>query len=298
MATAVDDMVSQHDAVLVDRHRAGDRRAFGILYDAHYGRLLSYIRRRVREGDLVEDIAQEAFVKAFAAMGDLRETGRFYPWLTAITRRLILDHYKARVRVIAVPDLDAGQSEPADEALMQRQTQADLAAALLRVRARHQQVLWLREHEGLSYQDIALRLGIPETAVAPLLFRARKALQREYLAITQQERSAVVVPALLFLADAARRLRDRLAAMVPYLPEPAALTSSMAAVALSFAAVVGGGAEVVDAPRLASPAPSVSGSAASAALATAVDVAPEASIRRETAQHARDGGLAPVAPYE
>lgn len=236
VGAVLDDAVGQHDARLIALHRAGDRKAFALLYDAYHERLSRFVQRHVREADMVEDITQEAFVRAYVAIDKLRDPTRFYPWLSVIARRLVMDHYRLRVRVTAVADIDPGQTEASDGELLQRLTHADLAAALLRVRPRHRDILRMREVEGLSYERIAERLNVPPTTVPPLLWRARVALRREYLAITQEERSWLVLPGLYMVLDGVRRVRDRVLQVAAYLPDPHALTGSVAAVAL----VIGG----------------------------------------------------------
>jgi hypothetical protein len=100
-------------------------------------------------------------------------------------------------------------------------------------------VLRLREDEELSYEAIAERLGIPLTTVPPLLHRARLALRREYLAVTEPERTAALVPVLYGATAALRRLRDRLLQAAAYLPDLTTLTTSIAVVAVQVAGMLG-----------------------------------------------------------
>lgn len=223
----------QQDSALVASHLSGDPLAFETLYNAYYHRLLRFVRKRVRQHEAVEDIASEAFARAYAAIEGLRDTSRFYPWLTMITRRLIIDHYRQRSRISLVADLDPGVTDDAPEGLLlAQQDHADVSAAMARIRGRHREVLQLREHQGMSYEQIAAHLGVPITTVPPLLYRARVALRREYLLITEGQGTAAYMPLVLLIGDAVRRLRERAAQLVSMLPDPTALTGSMMAMAV------------------------------------------------------------------
>ena len=222
----------QQDSALVALHLSGDPLAFETLYNAYYHRLLRFVRKRVRQHEAVEDIASEAFARAYAAIEGLRDTSRFYPWLTMITRRLIIDHYRQRSRISLVADLDPGVTDAPEGLLLTQQDHADVSAAMARIRGRHREVLELREHQGMTYEQIAAHLGVPITTVPPLLFRARVALRREYLLITEGEGTAAFMPLALLIGDAIRRLRERAAQLVSMLPDPAALTGSMMAMAV------------------------------------------------------------------
>lgn len=241
VVASYDDAVGKRDSLLIAQHRAGDPKAFEMLYQLHYHRLLRYVRHRVREQAVIEDVAQEAFARAFDKIDGLRDTTSFYPWLTMIAKRLIIDHYRARGRMTVVADLDPGLSEAPEAVLLEQQQHMDLAEAMQRIRGRHREVLMLREHEGLSYEEIAERLGVPITTVPPLLHRARLSLRREYLAVTENERTASLIPAAVyFFLDAVRRLRDRALQYTGYLPEAHVLTTPVAVMAITVAAAVGG----------------------------------------------------------
>lgn len=231
MATGEGELRRQ-DSALVALHLSGDPLAFETLYNAYYHRLLRFVRKRVRQHEAVEDIASEAFARAYAAIEGLRDTSRFYPWLTMITRRLIIDHYRQRSRISLVADLDPGVTDAPEGLLLAQQDHADVSAAMDRIRGRHREVLQLREHEGMTYEQIAAHLGVPITTVPPLLYRARVALRREYLLITEGEGTAAYMPLVVLIGDAIRRLRERAAQLVSMLPDPVAFTGSMMAVAV------------------------------------------------------------------
>lgn len=206
------------DRGLVHLHQAGDAAAFDQLYRRHFPRLVRYLRRHTYDGFLAEEVAQEAFVRAFIALEHLGGERKFYPWLTVIARRLIIDHVRSAQRQRLIADLDQDVAQAAEDQALRAMEDQDLRTALERTRARYQTVLRLRDWEGLSYREIALELGVSSATVPPLLFRARDSLRREYLALTQG-RVAALWPAGS-VAEMVRRVHERFGRVVAQLPEP------------------------------------------------------------------------------
>lgn len=237
---------SERDEQLLHNHRAGDAAAFGRLYELHYDRLLRFVRHRVRDYHLAEEITQDAFVRAFGAAQHLKDGSRFYPWLTVIAQRLAIDSFRrgGRVSPVAEFNADLGFEPAADEHLIAACEAEALEAALGRVRERHRQVLrW--QTQGKTYEDIAELLNAPITTVPPLLFRARQALRREYLAVTEAERIAAV-PALGALGLAFRRWTSRGTQMASWVPEPAMLTAQFASLVMVVGVALGMGSIAVN----------------------------------------------------
>lgn len=228
----LEQLAGERDHVLIERHVAGDADAFGELYALYHPRLLRFCRARVRDGFLAEEIAQEAFTRAFGAVDRLQDRGRFYPWLTVIAHRLVSDHYRRSWRLSFTAVVDPGLDPPADEGLIARAESDALQVALERVRPRHREVLRLRDTEGLSYDEIAVTLGTSTSTVAPLLHRARAALRREYLLVTQSERIAGLAPLVSVPLLWARRARDRVARYVAWMPDANAFCAPAACLAI------------------------------------------------------------------
>jgi RNA polymerase sigma-70 factor (ECF subfamily) len=223
------------DRGLVERHQSGDDEAFAELYRLHFARLVRYCRRHLRDPHLAEEIAQDAFVRAYVALDGLAGERRFYPWLSVIAHRLIIDHIRRHGRVTLEADIDTGVAAATDDLVVMRQDRHDLQTALERLRERHREILRLRDYEGLSYDEIATRLGLPSTAVPPLLHRARAALRREFELVSEGRVAAFLhLPALLLLA---RRSRDRLAMWITWVPEPATFGAPLAGAVLALAGV-------------------------------------------------------------
>ena len=199
------------DRALVVRYQQGDEGAFDELYRRYYPRLHLYCQRRVGDRHVAEELAQEAFVRALRAMPRFAGERRFYPWMTVIAQRLCIDHHRRASRVEPSSDIDPGSVEPEHDALFAAVDAGHLAEAMDRVAPRHREVLSLREHQGWSYLQIASHLNVPVTTVEALLHRARKALRREYLAVSSGTRLAGV-PLLGAGIAAIARWRARLAA--------------------------------------------------------------------------------------
>lgn len=195
---------------------------FAELYAAHYSRLVRFCRHRLgRDVHAAEEVAQEAFVRAFANLDSLRDERRFYPWLVGIARRLIVDVYRdAQRQARGIASLGSvvptAARETPEGLVLGRLADEQLLEALTRLSPRHQEVLRLREWEGLSSAEIAARLDISAETVRQLLYRARLALRQECRNITFAERLAAMVP--FAVLGGLRRARDRWAPWAGNLP--------------------------------------------------------------------------------
>ena len=227
----------ERDGALVARHQAGDGEAFAELYARHSTRLSRFCHRLIKDPHLAEDIAQEAFLRAFAAAHRLDDGRRFYPWITVIARRLVIDHVRSNARLRPHADLDTSAMAPAqpiEDEVVRRIEDDGVRTALGRVRPRHREVLRLRDWDDLSYTAIADELGVTPSAVPPLLHRARAALRREYL-LSEGPRALLLH--LLALWALVRRLRNRVAAWSNWLPDPGAMAGPVAGAVLGVSAL-------------------------------------------------------------
>ncbi|HWH31930.1 MAG TPA: RNA polymerase sigma factor [Egibacteraceae bacterium] len=236
MSALLEAIEDERDRGLVERHQAGDDAAFSELYALHYGRLVRFCKRLVRDSHVAEELAQDAFLRAYTSMDRLAGERRFYPWLTVIARRLVIDHVRRDGRVQPHANVEPVPAGATEDVVVQRLDGDHLLTALDRVRDRHRQVLHLRDWEGLSYEAIADRLGLAPTAVPPLLHRARLALRREYMLVTEG-RVAAFLP-LSAVTLAVRRLRDRVALWTSWLPDAGAISAPMAGAVLAVGALL------------------------------------------------------------
>ena len=234
MALRVEDIDLAADRELVERWQAGEHDVFDDLYRRYYGRLTSYCRKRVGDRDTAEEIAQEAFVKALQALPRFAGERRFYPWVTVIASRLCVDHHRRLGRVRPVEEVDPGTVDGDHGARLAFLADVDnLDRALQRLGPRHAEVLDLRERQGMTYAQIAAHLDVPQSTVEALLFRARKALRREFLAVAGDGRLA----SLPIIGVLLRRLSSAKARLAEVLPSLSQLGAPVAATAM--AAVIG-----------------------------------------------------------
>jgi RNA polymerase sigma factor (sigma-70 family) len=233
----LEQLEGERDHRLIERYLAGDADAFGELYARYSPRLLRFCQARVRDRFLAEEIAQEAFTRAFAALDRLQDRGRFYPWLTVIAQRLASDHHRRSWRLSFAAFVDPGTDPPADEGLIARAESDALRVALSRMRPRHREVLRLRDAEGMSYDQIAVTLGTSTSTVAPLLHRARASLRREFLAIVHSERVAGLAPLVTAPVAWSRRVRDRLARMMAWMPDANAFCAPAACLVIAAGSI-------------------------------------------------------------
>ncbi len=183
---------SDTDLVLVERTVAGDQRAFELLVLKYERRIQRLIARMVRDVDLVEDIAQETFIRAYRALPKFRGDAQFYTWLYRIavnTAKKTLIDFKRDPTVVesALRGADnddetyRSETEPIshetpDTVLAAKQISAVVNAAMEALPEDLRQAVTLREIEGLSYEEIAEFMNCPIGTVRSRIFRAREAI--------------------------------------------------------------------------------------------------------------------------
>lgn len=179
------------DMELVQRTIAGDQRAYGLLVLKYQRRIQRLIGRMVRDVDLVEDISQETFIRAYRALHQFRGDAQFYTWLYRIavnTAKRFLLELKHDPTVsesfLANDDEDETsrkKNEPtSDEGpesiLAAKEIAAVVNAAMDALPDDLRQAVALREIEGLSYEEIAVAMNCPVGTVRSRIFRAREAI--------------------------------------------------------------------------------------------------------------------------
>ena len=180
------------DAALVARVRLGDVRAFEMLVVKYQRRIERLIGRMVRDVDLVPDIAQETFIRAYRAIGKFRGESAFYTWLYRIavnTAKKALGELKRDPLVsesaFAARDDDDETSrveneltdgETPEAILASKQVAAAVNSAIEALSEDLRQAITLREIEGLTYEEIAELMNCPIGTVRSRIFRAREAI--------------------------------------------------------------------------------------------------------------------------
>ena len=178
------------DQQLVDRVRAGDKNAFNFLVLRYQNRVAALVARFIRDHQEVEDVTQEAFIKAYRALHLFRGDSAFYTWLYRIAVNTAKNTLVARGRRPPASDLDAGEAELVDigSPLRDRETpEGSLATAALKEAVGKaieelpedlRTAFTLREFSGLSYEDITEVMNCPVGTVRSRIFRAREAIDK------------------------------------------------------------------------------------------------------------------------
>ncbi len=180
------------DALLVTRAKQGDQRAFEMLVVKYQRRIERLIGRMVRDVDLVQDIAQESFIRAYRALPQFRGDSAFYTWLYRIainTAKKALVELKRDPLVSEgsfVADDDADETsrveneltdgETPEALLASKEIAAAVNAAIDALSEDLRQAITLREIEGLSYEEISDVMNCPIGTVRSRIFRAREAI--------------------------------------------------------------------------------------------------------------------------
>jgi RNA polymerase sigma-70 factor (ECF subfamily) len=181
------------DAALIERVKRGDTRAFEMLVVKYQRRIERLIGRMVRDVDLVPDIAQETFIRAYRAIPQFRGESAFYTWLYRIavnTAKKQLMELKRDPLVTESArasrdedDDNAGRvenelsdGETPDAVLASKQIAAAVNFAIEALSDDLRQAITLREIEGLSYEEIAELMNCPIGTVRSRIFRAREAI--------------------------------------------------------------------------------------------------------------------------
>jgi len=178
---------SETDRQLVQRAQRGDLRAFDLLVLKYQGRIAALVSRYISDASEVEDVTQEAFIKAYRALDKFRGDSAFYTWLYRIAANAAKNYLVARGRrpgadatledAEAFGDTDLVSESGSPEAVAMGDELAEVVAAALQALPEElRAALTLRELEGLSYDDIADVLECPVGTVRSRIFRAREAI--------------------------------------------------------------------------------------------------------------------------
>ncbi len=181
------------DLALVQRVQRGDVRAFDLLVIKYQRRVERLISRFVRDTDLVQDLAQEAFIRAYRALPQFRGESAFYTWLY----RIAVNTAKKQLMVLgrdpvitesalaerreqedetSAPQLEQRDDETPEAVLAGKEVARVVNEAVQALSQDLRQALVLREIEGLSYEEIAQVMNCPVGTVRSRIFRAREAI--------------------------------------------------------------------------------------------------------------------------
>lgn len=179
------------DQKLVVRVQKGDKTAFDLLARKYQHKIAKLISRYVRDRREVEDVTQEALIKAYRAIGGFRGESAFYTWLYRIAVNTAKNYLESQGRRPPGSDVEIDGAELIesgealrDQATPERQMLTDEIAATVHRVMEHlppdlRTAITLREFEGLSYEEIAEVMDCPIGTVRSRIFRAREAIDQE-----------------------------------------------------------------------------------------------------------------------
>lgn len=175
------------DADLVAQALRGRQDAYRKLVDRHSHSVFNLIARMVRDEGVAEELAQDAFVKAFAALKSFDPAYKFSNWILRIAHNTAIDHLrKLKLPTVSIDvetpgrdvrDLLADQREPSPFAVASNADLArDLEWAVAQLRPEYRRLIVLRYQEDQAYEEIAETLDLPLGTVKSHLHRARQEL--------------------------------------------------------------------------------------------------------------------------
>jgi RNA polymerase sigma-70 factor (ECF subfamily) len=177
------------DRQLVERAQQGDKHAFELLVSKYQRKLSRLLSRFIRDAGEVEDVAQEAFIKAYRALPSFRGDSAFYTWLYRIGINTAKNYLVAMGRrAPTATEFDSEEAEGFDDGdqlrdintpenvMMSKQIATTVNETMERLPEELRTAITLREIEGLSYEEIATIMNCPIGTVRSRIFRAREAI--------------------------------------------------------------------------------------------------------------------------
>lgn len=181
----------QLDDELVLRVQQGDKRAFDLLVIKYQHRIVQLVNRYVKDPSEAQDVAQEAFIKAYRALANFRGESAFYTWLYRIAINTAKNFLMAKSRRSSDYEVDVQEAEQIENApqlqgydtpeqlLLNDEILQTVNAAMDELPEDMRLVIMLREFEGMSYEEIAQIMNCPVGTVRSRLFRAREAIDNK-----------------------------------------------------------------------------------------------------------------------
>ncbi len=179
---------SELDQALVERVQNGDTRAFDLLVRKYQHKIVSVVTRYVSDWSEAQDVAQDAFIRAYRAIGAFRGDSAFYTWIYKIAINTAKNHLVSKGRRPPIGDItidDAVQLEGASQLrdratpereLMRQEIERTVSTTVEELPEELRTAITLREVDGLSYEEIAETMNCPIGTVRSRIFRAREAI--------------------------------------------------------------------------------------------------------------------------
>lgn len=191
---------SELDQALVERVQKGDKRAFDLLVKKYQHRIVSVISRYISDWSECQDVAQEAFVRAYRAIGGFRGDSAFYTWVYKIAINTAKNYLVSQGRRPPTDDVTiddamqlSGVTQLKDNAtpeheLLRQEIEQTVFAAVEQLPEELRTAITLREVEGLSYEEIAEVMQCPIGTVRSRIFRAREAIDNQLRPLLSNEK--------------------------------------------------------------------------------------------------------------
>lgn len=179
------------DTELVKRVQAGNKAAFDVLVLKYQSRVLSLIGRFIKDPMEAEDVAQDAFIKAYKGLASFRGESAFYTWLYRIAVNTAKNYLVSAARRPIASALDAQQVEYYEQAgglqdvdspdalIMAEEARAQIMGSIANLPDKLREAISLRELDGFSYEEIATIMDCPVGTVRSRIFRARDAIETD-----------------------------------------------------------------------------------------------------------------------
>lgn len=180
------------DRVLVERAQAGDKKAFGLLVEKYHRKLGRLVGRLVRDQTEVEDVVQEAFIKAYRALHNFRGDSAFYTWMYRICINTAKNHLISlgrKPQVLNNVEMEDAENfdgvtnmrtmETPETALATKQIAITVNDTIAALQEDLRTAITLRELEGMSYEEIADIMQCPIGTVRSRIFRARETISEK-----------------------------------------------------------------------------------------------------------------------
>ena len=179
------------DQGLVQRVQQGDKAAFDLLVIKYQHKIVHLVNRYVKDPSEAQDVAQDAFIKAYKALADFRGDSAFYTWLYRIAINTAKNYLLSRSRRHTTYEVDMQDAEQTENApqlkdietpehqLMNDQIINVIKQAIEKLPDEMRIAITLREFEGMSYEEIADAMDCPIGTVRSRIFRAREAIDEQ-----------------------------------------------------------------------------------------------------------------------
>ena len=185
-------MSRDEETILIQKALAGNQPAFSKLYDTYRSNVIGVVRRRATDPDVVEDLIQQTFIRAFRSLSRFRGDAAFGTWITRIAINVCLSHRRSeKVRkdwMELLEDLEYAKSAITDpsrwetpEDIVQRNERRDIVLrGISKLPERYQRAMRLRYVNDWSYEEITQAMKVPMGTVKTWLNRARHQLSRDF----------------------------------------------------------------------------------------------------------------------